>query len=201
MSDLRPPSKQSHFVLTHDVYLSRPARVTWVYGLRRGAYTLMREDEDGFYYQGEGDSVFLLSDERAKRYLDDGIVTPWLERYGVQLSQAGGVGGIWFPRDPAKGKIQYFYLLYPNPADSPLAYKAGPAATMEPVTALVNDAILRRPDTQNPVQAGVGGALSLGVVGAINSAVAGMPYKQPIEHITADTSLFKIIDEPAPRTQ
>ena len=43
---------------------------------------------------------------------------PYLERYQRQASSAGGHGGVWLPRDPAKDKPKLYYVLYTSQAEA-----------------------------------------------------------------------------------
>ena len=121
MAGLSQPTKSSHFLLERDVHQASVRGLTkfrWIHGLKKGTYRLVAEDKRGFYYQGEGDAVFLLSQERVDRYLQDGHIPPYLERYQRQASSAGGHGGVWLPRDPAKDKPRLYYILYTSQAES-----------------------------------------------------------------------------------
>ena len=103
--------------------------IKWVFGLRKGTYKLVAESSDGFYYEGEGDAVFLLSDDRAQKYLDSGEIAPYHKRYKPQLTCAGGKGGLWLPKENSKEKPSLYYIHFTNGVDADLAGLAPGAAS------------------------------------------------------------------------
>ncbi len=119
MSSLQKPSREKSFVLdsnyTRTRYGGLPKRA-WIEGLAKGKYTLAGEDAKYLYYVGQGDSVIVLSAERAEKYLQTGHITPFSERNAPQLTIAGGTGGLMLPRPESNAKPKLFYELR-NTAD------------------------------------------------------------------------------------
>ena len=180
LSGLSAPSKQSHFVLEQDVHQASVRgllKIRWIHGLRKGTYRLIAEDKGGYYYQGDGDAVFLLSQERADRYLKDGHIPPYLERYQLQASSAGGHGGVWIPRNPLKDKPRIYHILYTSPA---AATKQG-LVTHEAVSALPDRTVDQPPLTQ--------------IVGAaFITALNGKIETVDLDTAAIDPASFNIID-------
>ncbi|OUR86891.1 hypothetical protein A9Q81_27575 [Gammaproteobacteria bacterium 42_54_T18] len=118
--DLNQPSKRSLFVIADDIYTTETRGLLnfkYVFGLRAGKYELVGEDSDGFYYHGQGDSVIVLSEERAEKYLSTGVITDYEERHREQFTFSGGVGGLWLPKNKEIDPKLYF-LLNSKPEDS-----------------------------------------------------------------------------------
>jgi hypothetical protein len=182
MAALKPASKNSYFVLSKDLYTTDHyglMKYLWVHGLKAGTYRLVAEDDEGFYYQGQGDSVFFLSEERAERYLKDGYIASYEERYVNQISAAGGHGGIWFPRDPTKHQPELFYILYSSPGSV--------------VTAGVSTSGVSAQNTGlNPAGAIAIGALTTSIGNAI---VDGTVQRSSLDFITKDPTVFNRIDQ------
>lgn len=115
ISNLKLPTIEQYFVLEEDYMRTQYDRgllgFTWVEGLRAGTYVLVGEDEYGYYFKGEGDSVILLSQERADKYLNERYITPFSERNGPQFATAGGEGGIWLPKNGVEKAAKLFFLI------------------------------------------------------------------------------------------
>ena len=180
MAGLSQPTKHSHFVLERDIHQASVRglmKFRWIHGLKKGTYRLVAEDKRGFYYQGEGDAVFLLSQERVDRYLQDGHIPAYLERYQRQASSAGGHGGVWLPRDPAKDKPKLYYILYTSQAE---AIRHGL------VTAQDEDAVADRTGDQPLLTQAVGAAFM--------SVLNGKIEKVDLDSASIDPALFKLVE-------
>ena len=180
MAGLSQPTKHSHFVLERDIHQASVRGLMtfrWIHGLKKGTYRLVAEDKRGFYYQGEGDAVFLLSQERVDRYLQDGHIPAYLERYQRQASSAGGHGGVWLPRDPAKDKPKLYYILYTSQAE---AIRHGL------VTAQDEDAVADRTGDQPLLTQAVGAAFM--------SVLNGKIEKVDLDSASIDPALFKLVE-------
>jgi hypothetical protein len=129
ISDLPKPQQDMYFVLKED-YLKVHTRgllnYKWVEGLRAGTYRLVGEDKYGLFFKGEGDTVILLSQERAEKYLNTGEITPFSERNAPQLTMSGGEGGIWLPKEGIDKTPKLFYVLH-NTSDGSVAGITGMA--------------------------------------------------------------------------
>jgi hypothetical protein len=116
VESLKKPSADQYIVLEKNytrVQIRGLLKYKWVEGLRAGTYILIGEDKDGFYFIGkEKDSVIVLSQERADKYLENGFITPFAERNVPQLTSAGGEGGIWLPKPGVKKEPKLFYKLH-----------------------------------------------------------------------------------------
>ena len=112
VSSLQKASRVSSFTLEANHTRTRQGGVsntTWVEGLAKGQYKLIGEDSDYDYYVGEGDSVIVLSAERAAAYLQKGYITPFAERHLPQLTFAGGVGGLMLPKPGKSVEAKLFF--------------------------------------------------------------------------------------------
>lgn len=181
LAGLNPPGERSHFVLERDVHQASVRglmKFRWIHGLKKGTYRLVAEDKGGYYYQGEGDAVFLLSQERADRYLQDGYIPPYLERYQRQASSAGGHGGIWIPRNPAKDTPKLYYILYTT---REAAIQQGLAPAQDP------SAVPARAADQPPLTQAVGAALV--------SVLNGKVEKVDLDTASIDPAMFKIVKD------
>ncbi|WP_444925284.1 hypothetical protein ACJJI4_12010 [Microbulbifer sp. TRSA002] len=121
LSNLKTSSKQSHFTLQEDLYYTETRGLLeykWLFGLRSGTYSLVAEDDDGYYYIGIGDTVLILSEERVEAYLESGEVPSYAKRYGPQFSSAGGEGGLWVPKNGPLEKAKIFWVLYTDMDDA-----------------------------------------------------------------------------------
>lgn len=119
MSSLSKPQQDMYFVLERDyvrVQTRGLLKYKWVEGLRAGTYTLVGGDAYGLFFKGEGDTVIVLSQERAVKYLKNGEMTPFNERNAPQFTMAGGEGGIWLPKEGINKAPKLFYVLH-NTAD------------------------------------------------------------------------------------
>ena len=181
MAGLSQPTKNVHFVLERDVHQASVRglmKFRWIHGLRKGTYRLVAEDKTGFYYQGDGDAVFLLSQERVDRYLQDGHIPAYLERYQHQASSAGGHGGVWLLRDPAKHRPKLYYILYTSQAE---------AIRQGLVTAQDGVAVPDRTGDQ---------PLSTQAVGAaFVSVLNGKIEKVDLDTAAIDPGLFKLVED------
>jgi hypothetical protein len=181
LAGLNPPTERSYFVLERDVHQASVRglmKFRWIHGLKQGTYRLVAEDKGGYYYQGEGDAVFLLSQERVDRYLRDGHIPPYLERYQRQASSAGGHGGVWMPRNPAKDKPRIYYILYTTREES---IRQG-LASMQDASVLPD-----RTADQPPLTQAVGAALV--------SVLNGKIEKVDLDTTSIDPAVFKIVKD------
>lgn len=113
LKDLKERNDGSYFVLTEDYarfQIRGLANWKWVEGLRAGKYTAVAEDEDGVYFQGAGDSVFILANENAERYLADKTIAPMTARESQNIWK-GGDGGLWVPKKADKNRPKIYYFL------------------------------------------------------------------------------------------
>lgn len=183
LAQLDPPNRRSHFVLQHDVYQQSVRglmKYRWIHGLRKGTYRLVAQDPRGGYYQGEGDAVFLLSQQRVDRYLQDGFIPTYLERYRLQAASAGGHGGVWIPKDPRKDTPRIYYILYTSRAAS------------------IEHGLATPQDTPAPADAGASQPPLTQLVGAaLVSALNGKIETEPLDAAAIDPALFQIVDDDA----
>lgn len=180
MAGLSQPTRHSHFVLEKDAYQTSVRgllKIRWLFGLRKGTYRLVAEDKDGYYYQGDGDTVFLLSQERVDRYLQDGHIPAYLERYQRQAASAGGQGGVWMPRNPLKDTPKLYYILYTSHQK---------AAEQGLVSGEAASAVPNRSAEQPPLTQIVGAAFT--------SVLNGRIEKVDLDTASIDPASFKIVE-------
>jgi hypothetical protein len=95
MDSISKPSKAEYFFL-EKTYTRAEVRglipYNYVIGLRAGTYSSVGEDQDGRYFQGEGDCVIQLGNERADLFLKTGEIPRTMPGF------SGGEGGIWLPK-------------------------------------------------------------------------------------------------------
>lgn len=114
LDGLDPPSAKRHFVLDNDWIIVIPSKrgpekPMVVYGLRAGQYTLIGENDKGFFYKGTGDSVFQMNGKLAEQYAKTGQVASFAERYAAMVAMAGGSGGLWLPKPGVNAKPLLFF--------------------------------------------------------------------------------------------
>jgi hypothetical protein len=116
VSDLHKPAADRYFTLKQNytrTQIQGLLKYKWVAGLQAGLYRLVGEDKEGLYFMGDNkDSVILLSEERAEKYLETGYITPFVERNVAQNTSAGGQGGLWLPKAGVKKEPRLFYTLH-----------------------------------------------------------------------------------------
>ncbi len=111
---LQKSNDDKYFILTHDYTRTETrglAKVKWVEGLSAGVYQLVGEDKKGLYFAGVGDCVIVLMNEQANKYLSEGVMPPFEERYKQLPPYAGGVGGIWIPKQGVNTDPKLFFEL------------------------------------------------------------------------------------------
>lgn len=113
LKDLNEHKDGSYFLLSEDYTRFQVRGLSnwkWIEGLRAGKYTAVAEDAEGIYYQGAGDSVIVLANENAERYLADKTIAPMAERNSQNIWK-GGDGGLWMPKHPDKSRPKIYYFL------------------------------------------------------------------------------------------
>ncbi len=146
--DLKKIESEQHFVLQKDYTRTqvRGIGVKWVEGLRAGVYSLAAEDDDGFYYRGDGQCVVKLPSDSADDYLKTGTSKlPFLH------------GGLWLPKQGIEKDPKLFYIQGEHLTDAQVGSQANAAAATA--------GTVQGPPTT--VAGAAGGALGGALVGGI----------------------------------
>ena len=115
ISDMKKPNESRYFVLDKDHVRSRLfglRKLPLAEGLRAGTYKLIAESDDGQYFMGPYDCVFMLGGSEIEKYQQTGAIPPIEDRTKGLGFTYTGTAGVWLPKPGAKKPLRLFYELH-----------------------------------------------------------------------------------------